>query len=153
MRLGFRDLCERKFRHNFENTLNPLFSYSIKAEAATHYSLRFHFYKANRATIMTELENIPISFSTVSDNNLLSLLLYGNDKFNNSKNREISILTLRFNKVLQTLMGNFDENLIGLKLLSFCWNHFGFRFVEKDFVLPFQRASFTRDFTLGFFLL
>ena len=54
-------------------------------------------------------------------------------------------------------MGNFDENLIGLKLLSFCWNqlclncHFGFRFVEKDFVLPFQRASFTRDFTLGFF--
>ena len=30
---------------------------------------------------MNNLKNIPISFSTVSDNNLISLLLYGDDNF------------------------------------------------------------------------
>ena len=35
---------------------------------------------------MNDLENTAISFSIVSDNNLISLLLYGDDKFNDTKN-------------------------------------------------------------------
>ena len=38
---------------------------------------------------MNDLENIPISFSAVSDNNLINLLLYDDDKFDDTKNRKI----------------------------------------------------------------
>ena len=53
---------------------------------------------------MNDLENIPISFSKVSDNNLISLLLHGDDKFD-TKNRKILIPTIRIIKDSQ----KFDE--------------------------------------------
>ena len=45
---------------------------------------------------MNDLENIPIFFSTVSDNNLISLLLYSVDKFDDTKNRKMLLSTIRF---------------------------------------------------------
>ena len=45
---------------------------------------------------MNDLGNIPISFSTVSDTNPVSLLLYGDDKFDNAKNRKTLMSTIRF---------------------------------------------------------
>ena len=47
---------------------------------------------------MNDLENIPISFSTVVDNNQISMFLYGNDKFDNTKNQKLLISTIRFVK-------------------------------------------------------
>ena len=67
LKLGFSHLCEHKFRQRFKDTLNSLRSCSIEVETATN------------------LENILISFSTVSDNNLISLLLYGDDKFDTQR--------------------------------------------------------------------
>ena len=54
---------------------------------------------------MNDLENIPISFSKVSDNNLISLFLHGDDKFDDTKNRKILIPTIRIIKDSQ----KFDE--------------------------------------------
>ena len=56
---------------------------------------------------MNDLENIPISFSMVNDNSLISLLLYGDDKFDDTKNRKIFMSTIRFVKDLQ----RYDEQL------------------------------------------
>ena len=47
---------------------------------------------------MNDLEKIPTSFSPVSDNNLISLLLYGDDKFDDTKNRKILMSAIRFVK-------------------------------------------------------
>ena len=47
---------------------------------------------------MNNLENITICFSAVSDNNPISFLLYGGDKFDNTKNRRILISAIRFIK-------------------------------------------------------
>ena len=56
---------------------------------------------------MNDLENIPISFSTVSYTNLISLLLYSDDKFSDTKNRKILLSAIRFINDLQ----RFDEQL------------------------------------------
>ena len=56
---------------------------------------------------MNDLENIPISFSTVSYTNLISLLLYSDDKFSDIKNRKILLSAIRFINDLQ----RFDEQL------------------------------------------
>ena len=52
---------------------------------------------------MHDLENIPISFFTVRDKNLISLFLYGDDKFDDAKNRKILMSTIRFIKDSQKL--------------------------------------------------
>ena len=56
---------------------------------------------------MSDLENIPICFSTLSGNNLISLLLYGVDKFDDTKDGKILISTIRFIKDSQ----RFNEKL------------------------------------------
>ena len=45
---------------------------------------------------MNDLENILISFSTVSDNNVISLLVYDrfDDRFDDTKNRKILMSTI-----------------------------------------------------------
>ena len=56
---------------------------------------------------MNDLENVSISFSAVTKNNLISLPLYDDDKFNNTKNKKILMSTIRFIKDSQ----RFDEQL------------------------------------------
>ena len=59
---------------------------------------------------MNDLENIPIPLSMVNDKSVISLLLYGIDKFHdtkNTKNRKILISSIRFIKDSQ----RFDEEL------------------------------------------
>ena len=66
----------------------------------------------------------------VSDKNLTSLLVYGVGKFDDTK------------------ISNFSDNLqacYAYAVIFVC-------FFAKSFVLSFQRASFTRYFTSGFFL-
>ena len=62
LKLGFSHLREHKFRHGFKDTLSQLCSCSIKAETTTRDFLCCHFYNSNRATLMNDSENIPISF-------------------------------------------------------------------------------------------
>ena len=46
LRLGFSHLREPKFKHNLQDTLNPLCSCYIDAESTSHYFLRCHFFDA-----------------------------------------------------------------------------------------------------------
>ena len=85
LRLSFSHLHEHKFRQGFKDTLNPLCSCSIEATTTTHYFLRCHFHGSIWATLMNDLEIILIPFSTVCDSNLISLLLYGDDTFDETK--------------------------------------------------------------------
>ena len=69
LRLDFSHFRVYKFRHSFEDTLNPLCSCSIEGETTTHYFLRRLFYNSNLVTLMNDLEYILISFAAVIDNN------------------------------------------------------------------------------------
>ena len=59
MKLAFSHL-QHKFRHGFNNTLNPHYSWSIKAETITHYFLCWHFYTSNLANLMNDLKILPL---------------------------------------------------------------------------------------------
>ena len=54
---------------------------------------------------MNDLENILLAFSKVSDNNQISLFLYGDDKFNDTRIKKIVMSNIRFVKDSQ----RFDE--------------------------------------------
>ena len=52
LRLGLSHLREHKFRHNFEDTLNPLCSCSIEVEM--HFFLRSHFFNEIQDILMND---------------------------------------------------------------------------------------------------
>ena len=106
LRLGFSHL--REFRHGFRDILNPLCPCSIETETTAHYFLRCHFYNVNRFALMNELNEIYSSFSTLNENKFIDLILYGSDKFDDKKNHNILMSTIKFIKDSQ----RFDENLL-----------------------------------------
>ena len=57
---------------------------------------------------MNELNEICSSFSTLNENNFIDLILYGSDKSDDKKNRNILMCTIKFIKGSQ----RFDENLL-----------------------------------------
>ena len=59
---------------------------------------------------MNDLENIPIFVSVASDNQI-SLLLYGNDRFDDTKNQKILMPLIKFSKDSQSYDGQLSDNL------------------------------------------
>ena len=57
---------------------------------------------------MNELNEIDSSFSTLNENKFINLILYGSDKFDEKKNRNILMCTINFIKGSQ----RFDKNLL-----------------------------------------
>ena len=57
---------------------------------------------------MDELNEIDFSFSTLNENKLIDLILYDSDKFDDKKNYNILMSTIKFIKDSQ----RFDENLL-----------------------------------------
>ena len=68
LRLAFSHLREHKL-----STVLKTHQIRFVPETTTYYFLRCHFYNSNRATFINDLEIIPISFPTISENNLIVL--------------------------------------------------------------------------------
>ena len=105
--LGFSHLREHKFKHNFQDTLNPLCSCSIEVESTSHYFLRCHFFDALRVTLMNDLKKIDSDLPTLRNENLTNILLYGNQIYDDKTNQIILMHIIRYIKNSQ----RFDEPL------------------------------------------
>ena len=55
LRLGLSHLRKYKFSHNFQNTINPLCSYSLESEWTTQFFLRCQNFMDLRKCLMNEL--------------------------------------------------------------------------------------------------
>ena len=72
LRLGFSHMREHKFRHNFQNTLNPMCSCSLEPENNSDFLLRCQNYGNLRDTLMSELEAIDSSISFLDEEHLIN---------------------------------------------------------------------------------
>ena len=77
LRLGLSHLNEHRFKHNFQNCLNPLCSCSLEVESTAHFFLHCHYYSAIRTSLLNDLSIIDPKITNLSDDLLLHLLLYG----------------------------------------------------------------------------
>ena len=64
---------------------------------------------------MNDLENTSISFSVVSENNLISLFTYGDDKFDAKESENINVIDKIYQRIRRGLMSNFGDNLAASK--------------------------------------
>ena len=97
LRLGLSHLNEHKFRHNFQDCLNPLCSCSLEVETTNHYFLHYHYYNDIRKILLdTVIEITNICLSDFSDETLVNLLLYGNSIYSLEENKEVIKASINF---------------------------------------------------------
>ena len=68
LRLGLIHLNEHRFRHNFQDCLNPLFSCSLEIEDISHYLLHCHHFSHHRVALKNSVKSICNNFDSMSDN-------------------------------------------------------------------------------------
>ena len=77
-RLGLSHLNAYKFRHNFQDCLNPLCPCSLEVESTIHYFLHYHYYNDICKALLDTVKKITnITVSNLSDEYLVNLM-YGN---------------------------------------------------------------------------
>ena len=108
LRVGLSHLREHKFRHNFQDTINPLCSCSLEIESTFHFFLRCQNFIIPRTNLMNELRKLDSGILILDEKSLTKLLLYGDSKFETKVNKKILLASINF--VLSTK--RFDGQLI-----------------------------------------
>ena len=98
LRLGLSHLNEHKFRHNFQDCLNPLCSCSLEIEDTSHYLLHCLNFSIHRIDLMNSVNSIIPNFESMNDNVKKDILLFGDSRFDENKNKTILEATINFLK-------------------------------------------------------
>ena len=91
--MGLSPICEHKFRHILLDTSDPMCLSNDCIENTIHYMLLCQEYTVHRTVLLGKVAPICASYGvdcdTVNNEELLVLLLYGNNAFNYSSNKDI----------------------------------------------------------------
>ena len=106
LRLGLSHLNEHRFRHNFQDCLNPLCSCSLEIEDTSHYLLHCHHFSHHRVALMNSVKSICDNFDSMSDNDKEDLLLYGDSRFDENKDKVVLKATINYIKNTDRFSGS-----------------------------------------------
>ena len=105
LRLGLSHLNEHRFRHNFQDCLNPSCSCSLEIEDTSHYLLHCHHFSQHRVALMNSVKSICDNFDSMSDNVKEDLLLYDDSRFDENKNKVLKA-TINYIKNTERFSGS-----------------------------------------------
>ena len=77
LRLGLSHLREHKFKHSFQDTINPLCSCGLDIESTEHFLLHCPQFVNERRTLLSTIGNINYNLLKNTDSNLTQTLLFG----------------------------------------------------------------------------
>ena len=78
-------LREHKFKHNFQDCLNPICSCGLDVESTSHFLLHCPTFNDERYTLLSTLNNIDCKLLELTKSSLLQTLLYSNTLFDKEK--------------------------------------------------------------------
>ena len=107
LRLGLSHLREHKFKHSFQDTLNPLCSCGLDIETTSHYFLHCPLFHAERSTLLNKVNEIDCPIFNKSELVVTLILLFRDRSFKDEVNLLILNATIDF--VLST--NRYDEPL------------------------------------------
>ena len=105
LRLNFSHLNEHKFRHNFNDMVDPMCTCDLEPETTLHYLLRCSIYSAQRQELLHNVCVLNPSLKNYSNEKLLNILLYGSENFNCNMNKDILKATIKFLKISKRFNG------------------------------------------------
>ena len=107
LRVGMSHLREHKFKHNFQDCLNPICSCGLDIESTSHFLLDCSTFD-ERYTLLSTLNNIDCKLLELTRSSLSQILLYSNTLFDKEKSTRILNATIEY--ILST--ERFEEPLI-----------------------------------------
>ena len=100
LRLGLSHLREHKFKHSFQDSLNPFCSCGLDIESAAHFLLRCPMYITERRTLLSAIENNDNNLVDLCEPVLIKAHLFGSNSFDTNAN--INVLNTTIEYVLST---------------------------------------------------
>ena len=95
-RLGLSHLREHKFKHSFQDTLNPICICGKDIETPCHYLLACPNYDVERSTLLNNLRQIAPNILNYNNSQITQVLLYGDTSFKNETNTNILKSTISY---------------------------------------------------------
>ena len=96
LRLGLSHLRYHKFRHYFQDCINPICDCGLETETTTHFLLQCPLFQSARQTLLMNIKKIDESILKKHDELITKTLLYGDEKFDLSCNKSIISSTIEF---------------------------------------------------------
>ena len=96
--MDFSRLNEHKFRHNFDDIINPMCSCGEEPETTLYYLLNWDLYSIYRLELLNYIYTLNWSLKNSSEQKGLKILLYGAEDFTSQMNFEILKFTIKFIK-------------------------------------------------------
>ena len=116
--LQFSHLNEHKFRHNFKDCVSPKCDCGAETETTSHFFFRCQFFANERQKLRNEVCRLDASIEHLNEESLIDFQLYGSDRFNDSKNKQILLHTICYIQATKC----FERPLIDL--CSFSFNYY-----------------------------
>ena len=98
---------ERKFKHSFQDSLNPFCSCSLDIKSTAHYFLYCPTHITERRTLLNTIGNIENNLLDLREPVLIKTLLFGSNSFDTNANTNVLNATIEY--VLSTK--RFEEPL------------------------------------------
>ena len=106
LRLGFSHLNEHRFRHNFQDCMNPLCSCRLDIEDTSHYLLHCHQFDRHRIDLMNSVNSFLENFAFLPNKVKIDILLFGDSRLEENKNKLILEATISFIKKTERISGS-----------------------------------------------
>ena len=107
LRLGLSHLHEHKFKHSFQDSLNPFCSCGLDIESTAHFLLHRATHITERRTLLSAIENIDNNLLDLCEPVLIKTLLFDSNSFDTNANTNVLNATIKY--VLSTK--RFEEPL------------------------------------------
>ena len=105
LRLGLSHLQDHKFKHGFNDVINPFCQCNMEIESVSHFYLRCPNFSTQRNDLMNELHNVNSSITDMDHSSLTDLLLFGNKSFTKEVNSKILEISIKFIKETERFDG------------------------------------------------
>ena len=99
-------------KHNFQKCMNPVYSCSLEIEDTSHYLLHCHHFALHCIDLMNNVKSICDNFESMIGNNKITLLLYGDSRFDENKNKFLLQSFIKHIKKLNDSPDPFQINFI-----------------------------------------
>ena len=96
LRVGMSHFRELKFKHSFQDCLNPIYSCCLDIESTSHFLLHCPTFNDERYTLLSTLNKIDCKLLELTKSSLSQTLLYGKTLFDIEKNTLILNATTEY---------------------------------------------------------
>ena len=96
LRLGLIHLRYHKFRHNFQECINPIYAHGLEIETTTHFLLHCLLFQSARQSVLMNIKKIDEWILKKHDELIRKTLFYGDGKFRLTCNKSIISSTAQF---------------------------------------------------------